>query len=128
VNNFKLFDPPLLKEEVTVRHLVDNIPYFHLPLLSNQNIDTQSRTTRKQKHISYQVSKNNKTLAQAKWMSIETVKCKFPHFLVEEGIFLGRNKEDLVHQQGNIPSFPTWHERFYHVFNYLYCSMPLPVF
>jgi hypothetical protein len=45
VNNIKLFDPSLLEEIVTIQHLVDNIPNFQLPLLTDKIMDSNTMTT-----------------------------------------------------------------------------------
>ena len=105
VNNLKLFEPPLLDEAVTVHHPVDNIPDFQPPLLSDQILDSHIRTTRKQQYISYLVGRKGHPPAQAKWMSAETLKRKFPHLLTEAGTLPDLNREELGKQEGHTPSF-----------------------
>ena len=105
VNNLKLFEPPLLDEVVTVHHPMDNIPYFQPPLLSDQILDSQIRTICKQQYISYLVGQKRHPPAQAKWMSAETLKLKFPPLLTEAGTLPDLNREELGHQEGHAPSF-----------------------
>ena len=114
VNNLKLFEPPLLDEAVTVHHPVDNIPDFQPPLLSNQILDSQTQTTRKQQCISYLVDRKGHPPAQAKWMSVETLKHKFLHLLTEARTLPNLNKEELGQQEGHTPfsSNPNKEESF----------------
>ena len=105
VNNLKLFEPPLLDEAVRVHHLVDNISDFQPPLLFDQILDSQTRTTRKQQYISYLVGRKGHPPDQAKWMSAEILKRKFPHLLAEAGTLPDLNREELGHQEGHAPSF-----------------------
>lgn len=48
--------------------------------------------------------------AQAKWMSVETLKRKFPYLLVKAWMLLYLNKEELGHREGQTPSFSTQDE------------------
>ena len=105
VSNLKLFEPPLLDEVVIVHHLVDNISDFQSPLLFDQILDSQTRTTRKQQYISYLVGRKGHPPAQAKWMSAEILKRKFPQLLTEAGTLPDLNREELGHQEGHAPSF-----------------------
>ena len=43
--------------------------------------------------------------AQAKWMSAETLKRKFPHLLTKAGTLPDLNREELGKQEGRTPSF-----------------------
>jgi hypothetical protein len=73
VNNLKLFEPPLLEDIFTIHHLVENIINFQHPLLHDQIMDNNTRTTWKQQHVSYLVGRQGQDPSQAKWMTLEIV-------------------------------------------------------
>ena len=85
VNNLKLFEPPLLDEVVTVHHLVDNILDFQPPLLFDQILGSQTKTTRKKQYISYLVGRKGHPPYQTKWMSAEILKRKISSFVGGSG-------------------------------------------
>jgi hypothetical protein len=95
VNNLKLFELPLLEDTVTVQHPMDNILDFQPPLLHDQILDSKTRTTRQQQHVSYLVDRQGQNPAQAKWMTIETVQRWFPELLAKAGMLSDLNREEL---------------------------------
>ena len=73
VNQMKLFEPPLLEERVTITYPVDNILDFQMPLDTDTILDTKTRSTRNREHISYLVSHQGQTAAQATWMTAKSL-------------------------------------------------------
>jgi hypothetical protein len=69
VNNWKLFEPPLLEEPVKITHPVDNIPDFQPPVAQDTILESRTRSTRNKDHTSYLVVRQGQTPTQAKWMT-----------------------------------------------------------
>jgi len=83
VNNLKLYISSLLDEEVTITHLVDNIPDFQLPLLEDTILETNVRTNLNNQYTSFLIDRKRQTLAQAKWMTTDTLQQNLPHLWAE---------------------------------------------
>jgi len=90
-----LFEPPLLKEAVTITHLVENIPDFQLPLAIDTLLDTMTRSTRNKAYTSYLVARQGQTPSQAKWMTAAAVQSMFPYLLMEAGALSDIKREEL---------------------------------
>jgi len=95
VNHMKLFEPPLLEEPVTITHPVDKSVDFQLPSAKDTLMDTRTRSIRHQAYTSYPVAHQGKNPSQAKWMTAEVVHRMFPHILMEAGMLLDLNREEL---------------------------------
>ena len=84
-----------MEEPVIITHPVDNIPDFQMPLDKDTILDTKTRSTRNQEHISYLVARQGKTAAQATWMTTEALQHRLPQLFMEAGTLPTLNREEL---------------------------------